>query len=684
MLEYQLLRPKDSPLFDEAHGRNWTFLVLDEAHQYRGTRGAEMSLLLRRLKQRLRESGNKQSFRCIATSASLAGGDDDRVAVASFASSLFAEPFEAKDVILAETEKTPQRGSRQVPAEAYSELCKAIADNDPIHLKECEGTFDGAGDVNSLSIPVRVGRLLAQDARTSVLREFMAQGPRDVSEVAGRLFPDIAPEKQTEAVVALSGALNRAEQPESNGAFLSVRYHVFLRALEGAFVRYVPEKAISLVPQGSDGEIGASFELALCRECGQHYLVGRQVNGFFAEPIRDPSRDDFGVSFLRPVTGQDEETEDNEPPGPRLNLCVHCTALWLPNKPAPCDHETFIVVEEQARSEQHLDQMRRCATCGYGGQDPVREVIHGGDGPHTVIATTLFEKLGHDRKKILAFADSRQEAAYFAWYLDETYQSVLRRSVIFQSLVAEWKRAGEPLALAELADSYRQRCLSQKLIDEAAGRLEQRRYAWRDVYREFLAEETRLSLSGTGLIRWSVRWPNSLGPPRILSQDPWSLAPNDAQILIFLLLDHLRRDRAVELNTREQVNLDWQSLDLFGSHRICRLGPPHGQNHVTSWNGPRGWRAQFLTKILERKGIDRSRVLDFADKTLRAIWDHLVRFSDTQSNENCLLARVQDGRRLNPIWWRVTPIGVSEPIYRCDTCNRIETSVHGEVSAWPT
>jgi ATP-dependent helicase YprA (DUF1998 family) len=76
MLEYQLLRPDDSPLFDEANSRTWTFLVLDEAHQYRGIRGAEMSLLLRRLKQRLRKSGNDRSFRCIATSASLAGGQD--------------------------------------------------------------------------------------------------------------------------------------------------------------------------------------------------------------------------------------------------------------------------------------------------------------------------------------------------------------------------------------------------------------------------------------------------------------------------------------------------------------------------------------------------------------------------------------------------------------------------------
>jgi len=53
MLEYLLLRPDDSPLFDNGCARWWTFLVLDEAHQYRGSRGIEMAMLLRRLKQRL-------------------------------------------------------------------------------------------------------------------------------------------------------------------------------------------------------------------------------------------------------------------------------------------------------------------------------------------------------------------------------------------------------------------------------------------------------------------------------------------------------------------------------------------------------------------------------------------------------------------------------------------------------
>ena len=59
MLEYMLMRPIERPIFDAT--RNWLaenpdesfMLVLDEAHLYRGAAGAEVGLLLRRLRDRL-------------------------------------------------------------------------------------------------------------------------------------------------------------------------------------------------------------------------------------------------------------------------------------------------------------------------------------------------------------------------------------------------------------------------------------------------------------------------------------------------------------------------------------------------------------------------------------------------------------------------------------------------------
>ena len=105
MLEYLLIRPDDSPLFDGGRGAHWQFIVLDEAHQYRGARGMEMGMLTRRLKQRLCDGGRRDPFRCIATSATITSsqGDEDRHAVAEFAAELFGEPFSTSAIVFGES-----------------------------------------------------------------------------------------------------------------------------------------------------------------------------------------------------------------------------------------------------------------------------------------------------------------------------------------------------------------------------------------------------------------------------------------------------------------------------------------------------------------------------------------------------------------------------------------------------
>ena len=112
MLEYLLIRPDDSPLFDGGRGAHWQFIVLDEAHQYRGARGMEMGMLIRRLKQRLRDGGRRGPFRCIATSATITSGqgDEDRQAVAGFAEELFGEPFSAPTIVFGESLLTADDG----------------------------------------------------------------------------------------------------------------------------------------------------------------------------------------------------------------------------------------------------------------------------------------------------------------------------------------------------------------------------------------------------------------------------------------------------------------------------------------------------------------------------------------------------------------------------------------------
>ena len=116
MLEYLLIRPADTKLFDGDRGKHWQFIVLDEAHQYRGAKGMEMGMLIRRLKQRLRDGGRKGSFRCIATSATIASGEgeEDKQAVAAFAEALFGSHFQRAASFLVNTNKRTKRRKRAI------------------------------------------------------------------------------------------------------------------------------------------------------------------------------------------------------------------------------------------------------------------------------------------------------------------------------------------------------------------------------------------------------------------------------------------------------------------------------------------------------------------------------------------------------------------------------------------
>lgn len=97
MLEYLMLRPRDSVFFDGDGAKHWKFIVFDEAHVYNGSTGIEVSMLFRRLKAKL----GAQDITYILTSATLGEKEDD-AQVAEFAQKLCNAPFSAADIVRAD------------------------------------------------------------------------------------------------------------------------------------------------------------------------------------------------------------------------------------------------------------------------------------------------------------------------------------------------------------------------------------------------------------------------------------------------------------------------------------------------------------------------------------------------------------------------------------------------------
>jgi hypothetical protein len=677
MLEYLLLRPDDSPLFDEGRAKWWEFLVLDEAHQYRGSRGIEMAMLMRRLKQRLREGGRSKPFRCIATSATLVGGEGDKPAVARFASDLFGEQFDTGAVLLGQVEAIPEPGTASLDRQDYECLSTA--------LEGAVMTNDVAAAANKLGVPVSqgceirevIGGLLQRDKRATLLRRNVIAKPQKLETVADETFPELPQENRIPALADLVALLIQVKEPVSGSPLLSARYHLFLRSLEGTFLSLWPEKRLLL--DRSAGGDSALFEVGLCRECGQHYLVGREIRRGewkWRDAVRDPGHPDFGATFFLPLAKEPSDLADADDYKTKYHkLCVRCGEIRPAGAQLQCGHGVEIFVQEQESAKEREDQIPRCAVCGYQAPDPVREVVHGTDGPHAVIATTLHQSLPEGRKKVLAFADGRQQAAFFAWYLENSYKDILRRNLVLR--VVQQQAAQSPLgsSLEDLATGLRQIFQDRNIFPPATSDLQLKREAWLAAYRELLTDEPRISLEGVGLARWCLKWPPWFLVSDRLLASPWSLSPQEARALVFILLDSMRTDRAVELRCDTAINMNWDDLGLQAAQLRFRIGEPKRDKTLRSWDGKRGRRVQFLAKLLGRVGptIAENDRIRLSIEATREIWDNL-RCCDERAptpNDRLLIA-VDDARRLNPDWWRIQSITESDSVFQCDTCGRLQ------------
>ncbi len=559
MLEHLLLRPDDSPLFDAGRAAHWRFLVLDEAHMYRGARGIEMAMLLRRLTNRLRRGGRSGSFRCVATSATIASTHDAdaRASVARFASALFGEPFAPECVIFGQEDTTRARTSAHVR-----------------------------------------------------------------------------------------------------------RYHVFARALEGAFLHHHHGQDRVTLNRGHVGdEAGKSayIEIALCRECGQHYYVGRRTGGFLLEACRDPSREEFGVEFYLPA----EEGS--------LLLCRICGAL---SDELTCRCGAAIRVErsENRQQPEYRDQLKRCAVCSYsrgGVGDPVQAIVHGADAPNAVLATAMHRFLPEDEKKILAFADSRQDAAFFAWYAEDSYRTLLTRNLLLRALRQKASPRGAShceLSVADLAQRLER--VRSELGVHAPSETGAQRYrdAYAAVLREAVTDDTRLSLAGVGLCRWHVALPPGMNLPPVFQETPWRLNPAEASALLQLLLAEFLRNDAVELPSTDPDLPTWSVIKPERPQLAFSQDRPHGRRHLRQWGSPQGGLVRdYLPKLVNG---ETDPVFAAQDVMVR-VWDHLVAQSRRSSSAALLsIDRRTNGFRLRAEWLRVRPASSSD-LWRCRRCDRV-------------
>ena len=170
MLELLLTRLHERKIRDAIYS-NLRFLVFDELHTYRGRQGADVAMLIRRIRAQC-----KQDVVCIGTSATMVSVgtlEAQRVEVATVASTMFGKPFTAAQVVNEKLRRSLEF-SGALPDE--STLSKAIETGITISAGEAE--------LRSNPIAVWLENQIALDEREGQL---IRRKPLQVGEVVAFL-----------------------------------------------------------------------------------------------------------------------------------------------------------------------------------------------------------------------------------------------------------------------------------------------------------------------------------------------------------------------------------------------------------------------------------------------------------------------------------------------------------------
>lgn len=464
MLEYMLLRPKDDAVFSSA---KLHFVVLDEAHIYKGTTGMETSMLMRRLRARI----GSGSVQYILTSATL-GGQDANADIVNFGKNLCGVEFSSGNIIRSQDASPAMKERLEVPVSIFREIAEKQLPLHEIFSKYGIADYVPNGDEDEKIYEFLLHCDLFYRFRVAT------EAPRTIDAI--RKLLGISKEELIDFVAVCTAA-------EKNGtSLIKAKYHFFVRALEGAYITLGSPKKLYLKRRERNEQGQGVFEIAVCQDCGRIALVGKMEHGQYQQVSRkteqDPNDCDFFLLWddasLKDMSIEDAEGDALEDQGENdFVICTRCGAMGTKAdaslfKICDCENAEYIPLKRVNRTKEK--KIAKCPACGYGN---FRSFYLGSDAATAVLCTELFEQLPEGEvvapkeypseesaqladdpfaqlrkkkspeikrkaKQFLCFSDSRSEAAFFANYMEKSYQAFLRRRGIFR-VVKEMRENGE-------------------------------------------------------------------------------------------------------------------------------------------------------------------------------------------------------------------------------------------------
>jgi superfamily II DNA/RNA helicase len=622
MLDLILTRYSEDHEIVEA-AQNLEFLVLDELHTYRGRQGADVAMLVRRIRVQL----NANNLLCIGTSATMAsvGSTEDRQqAVATVASKIFDTQIDKGQIILEELEYVTN--PCKIP-----ELKAAL----PARIKK-PSTWSNLDDFKADPLAIWIERNLGIVSNKDGKLE--RAKPLTLGDAAKKLSSDSGC-TEIEAENALHQFLVNLytkQDWDNNRAPFAFKLHQFISGpsqvmttLESPNKRLIELDVQRFAPGREKGQ--RLFATYFCRFCGQEYIpvwftTGASGSIESVEPrdITDNAKCKDGNKSILPGFLCPIESLPNESVFP----CSYETSSDEIKEYLPDEWFTINPRGERVLSDTSKGRIPRplrirpdgivsssnegtpywllpgphtwCLNCGQthngAGRDSNRLVGLSGEGRSTATTILTMSALNlmyasHDGiNKLLGFTDNRQDAALQSGHFNEFVLAVTLRSALLRALINAPEQQIESSEIAQAVfaalgfDTQDPEILSEYLEnpDLRGGALLATQKALRFMlgYRLHadLSREWRFNnpnLEQLRLIKIKYNWMDDLiNSPRLNdSKVLASLSPEKRRLFAELVFDHLRKSLCIE-------------SDYFKPEEQERILKGNNKNLLEAWQLP--------------------------------------------------------------------------------------------------
>ncbi len=689
MLELMMVRPEDKELLCE--GASSLFLVFDELHTYRGRQGADVAMLVRRLKARL----NRNPVLHIGTSATMvahrnATAEERRKAVSSFASRFFGHDI-SEEKVIEETLEPLTEGGMPSETELASSFDEPLPSDPQLFRKHPMARWMEY----ALGVELEEGeRLRRRMPRT------LSDVARELREVTGR-DEDACKEKLRKILLFPDGSNSRQ-------AFFPFKLHQFISQGRAIFSTLEPleKRRFSLDDRTTRSGI-LWAPLRFCRVCGQdHYQVVQIGDSFQSLPPADDDQPEEGTpGYLTPVFPEMSEDIDEMTPSEWYDArSGRLKRTWrdrAPRKVWVFPDGTYSA-EEAKEATPFWWQGERfwlCLRCGeyYTARKGEYSKLatlstEGRSTATTALATAILLKAaqtGALKKKLLTFTDNRQDASLQAGHFNDFVQVAVLRAALYRALkdkrelrfdtVAREVLAHIGLAVLDIAQNPKIDPGSQsaRQVWEAFEELTEYRI-YEDLRRGWRVVQP--NLEDVGLLQIDYDGISKLAEQNEHFQDIPALAgcsPEGRSRVLQVILDYFRKHLAIEthvLQETPQKQIRRRSEQFL--NEFWGVDPDNPSLHTAAImlrpgkadRLPRGDLHRLTARSLLGRYLQRSLQLtaDNIDVLLDRLLDLLVRqglvlelepFQDHRLfrlDAGCILWRLGDGRppQPDPVWTR--------------------------------